>query len=176
MNRNIFFLFLIQTLITSCKHDPAMPIDKQLLTVQNTDSFLYLKALQTEGYTWYKFSDEYLNKSTNSGHSEPWSRTRFNQIASSQLNSLGKVKDSIIFPEESFIVKELYTTDKKVNTYAILYKKPDHPFADENGWVWGYVDANGKPRSEASNLGGSCRGCHTQSGNIDLLLMNVSHP
>ena len=60
--------------------------------------------------------------------------------------------------------------------YAILYKKPSDSNADASGWVWGYINANNTVATPASEKGSGCRGCHSQSNNIDLNLMNTYFP
>ena len=74
------------------------------------------------------------------------------------------------------IVKELYENSTTVSRYAILYKKTDSPSADAKGWVWGYIDANGKVAEPASNKGKACISCHNQADNIDYMLMNKYFP
>ncbi len=73
-------------------------------------------------------------------------------------------------------MKELYENSTNVTRYAILYKKSDSPSADTKGWVWGYIDANGKVAEPASNKGKACISCHNQSDNIDYMLMNKYFP
>lgn len=46
--------------------------------------------------------------------------------------------------QKDLIVKELYENSSELSRYAILLKKSDSPFADDKGWVWGYINANGK--------------------------------
>jgi hypothetical protein len=161
-----FFTGLVLSVNGCKKEDPA----------KGTDLELYEMAQETTGFVWYKNSDALLPKSNITGHSETLIRTRYNNIAATQLDANGVVNGGITFPDESLIVKELYNSATDLSTYAIMYKKANHPDADAAGWVWGYVRANGDVRDPASKKGSGCRGCHNQGGNIDFTLMNVAFP
>lgn len=84
------------------------------------DVELYDMAQETVGFTWFKFSDTLLEKSSGSGHPQTYLRTRFNSIAASQLDSIGKVKANASFPDGSLIVKELFDNATTLGRYAIL--------------------------------------------------------
>jgi hypothetical protein len=117
-----------------------------------------------------------LSKSSGSGHPQTSLRTKYNKIAATKLDASGKIITNASFPEGSLIVKELYENSNSLSRYAILYKKSDSPFADAKGWVWGYINANGKVAEPASNKGKACISCHTQSDHIDYMLMNKYFP
>lgn len=176
MTKNLFaslqLLILSVALIAgtiSCKNDS----EEELVGI---DKELYDMASDGSGFTWYKNSDAQLERSSGSGHGEPFLRTRFNGTAASQLDSAGKVMEGITFPDGSLVVKELINDNSGLSRYAILYKKPGHESADEKGWVWGYINADGSVAEPASKKGASCIGCHSQSGNIDYMLMNKYFP
>jgi hypothetical protein len=57
-----------------------------------------------------------------------------------------------------------------------LYKKSSSNFADEKGWIWGYVNSDGSVAEAASKKGASCISCHSQNGQIDYQLMNKFYP
>jgi len=151
---------------TSCKKDKP----------EGSDLELYQMAKNTSGFTWYKNSNSSLNKSDGSGHTEPLLRTRYNSVAATMLDSAGKVKSDAIFPNGSLVVKELLDSQSKLSKYAILFKSSVHEDADANGWVWGYMEADGKVVNSAAEKGSSCIGCHSQGGNIDYMLMNLFFP
>jgi hypothetical protein len=153
--------------INSCKKEKE---------AKGTDKELYDLAKETTGFTWYKNSSALLNKSSGSGHPQQFLRTRYNAIASSKLDANGKIIAGTSFPEGSLIVKELYDNATTLGRYAILYKKAASPDADAKGWVWGYINADGGVAAEASKKGSSCNGCHSQSDNIDYMLMNKYFP
>ena len=142
---------------------------------KTSDAELLELAIANNDFEWYKFSDDLLNPGARTGHLEEQLRTRYNQVAKSNLDSLGKVIENSKFPENSLIVKELFKNGK-LDTYAIMYKKTGDENADDNGWVWGYIRENGNIRNAADRKGQGCIGCHSISGNIDLTLMNAEHP
>ena len=157
------FLFVIG----SCKHKPdAFGIDLEL----------YEFAKESEGFVWFANSNAYLEKSSGSGHSNPKLRTRFNTIAQKNLDANYRVKPNSKFDEGAVIVKELYDKSQDLERYAILFKDSSNEFADAQGWVWGYIDADGKVAETAKNQGKACIGCHQQSGSIDYVLMNKFFP
>jgi len=153
--------------ISSCKKE---------IEPNATDIELYNMAKSTENFTWYKNSDALLNKSSGSAHTQPFLRTRYNSVAATQLDRSGKVMTDASFAEGSLVVKELYDNATKLGRYAILYKNSESDFADSNGWVWGYIDADGSVAETSANKGNACKSCHSQEGNIDNILMNIYFP
>jgi hypothetical protein len=140
------------------------------------DEELFELAKETAGFVWYKNSSSLLSKSSGSGHPQTSLRTRYNAAAATKLDANGKITANATFPEGALIVKELFENSTTVSRYAILYKKTDSPSADAKGWVWGYIDANGKVAEPASNKGKACISCHNQADNIDYMLMNKYFP
>lgn len=153
-------------IVFACTKNKVNTIDIELLT----------KAKDTTGFVWFKYSDTLLPKSAGSGHNEPFLRTRYNAIASSQLDSIGKIISNAQFPEGSMIVKELFDNTTSIGRYAILYKDSQSDFADAKGWVWGYMNADGSIVEGASKKGNACISCHSQAQNIDYMLMNKYFP
>jgi hypothetical protein len=160
-------LFIFILTVSACKKDEE---------AEGTDKELYDMANSASGFTWYKNSDALLDKSSGSGHNQPFLRTRYNSVAAAELDSAGKVMEGTVFPDGSLVVKELINSSSTLDRYAILYKKPGHQDADANGWVWGYINADGSVAVSASEKGSSCSGCHLQDGNIDYMLMNKFFP
>lgn len=144
--------------------------------VKGPDKELYDLSKSTDGYIYYKNSKTIQDKSTASGHSDARMVTRFNSVAAAMLDSNGKVKNGITFPDNSIIVKELYSKKDNLRGYAVMYKKAGDPNADANNWVWAVYTENAKVRQSVSKKGDGCIGCHNGSGNIDLSLMNVYFP
>ncbi len=164
LNSILFILvFTILSLAISCNKDEA---------AAGTDLDLLNFAKETTGWTYFENSNTYLNKSSGSGHKFDKLRTRYNAIAATQLDTIGRIKDNAIFADGSLIVKDLTDDTHHVERYAILYKKAGHPDADAKGWVWGYVNADGTVSTPASDKGKICINCHSQSGSIDYTLMN----
>lgn len=161
-----FAIAIVATSLQACKKDePAEGIDLEL----------YNMAQETNGFVWYKNSDAWLDKSSGSGHNYSGLRTRYNTTAATQLDADGKVMANASFPDGSFIVKEL-SNGTSVELYAMLYKMNGHEFADDRGWVWGYVFADGNVATTAEDKGAICTSCHLQSDNIDYMLMNKFFP
>jgi hypothetical protein len=161
-----FAIAIVATSLQACKKDePAEGLDLELLSM----------AQEINGFTWYKNSDEWLEKSAGSGHNYNFLRTRYNATAAEQLDGDGKVLGNASFAEGSFIVKEL-SNGTSPDLYAMLYKQSGSAFADDNGWVWGYVFADGNVATTAEDKGAICTSCHLQSDNIDYMLMNKFFP
>ena len=169
-SRNFVWVLLTVAIITitlqACKKDePAEGIDLELLNM----------AEETNGFVWYKNSDALLPASSGTGHNYSSLRTRYNSTAATQLDGDGKVLANAAFPEGSLVVKEL-TSGSTVERYAILYKRSDSEHADSNGWVWGYINADGTLATTAEDKGAICTSCHLQPDNIDYMLMNKFFP
>ena len=163
----ILFTFLVFSIL-SCKKDKVEAV--------NIDQEMYNLSQGTTNFTFYKKSNALLEKGSGSGHNYPFLKTKYNQIASTMLDSSGKVKENAIFPEGSLIVKELYNDETTIGRFAVLYKKSGDENADAKGWIWGYINSDKSVAVVASQKGGSCISCHSQSGNIDYMLMNAFHP
>ena len=163
----ITFIIMTTILLSSCKKE-QVPND--------VDVKLYNMSVIETGFSWYKFTDAYLDKSSGSGHNFPFLRTRYNGVAATVLDVDGKIQVGANFPEGSLIVKELINDDLSIGRYAILYKESDNDFADANGWVWGYINGDKTIAAPASEKGAACISCHQQSGNIDYMLMNTFFP
>lgn len=144
--------------------------------VENTDQLLYDMAHQNTGFAWYKNFNSLLPKSSGSGHTEPFLKVRYNNIAATQLDTTGKIRFNANFPQGSLIVKELHQGGGSLARYAILYKQSGNQNADARGWVWGYVNIDGTVVEPSANRGSACVGCHSQTGSIDYMLMNKYFP
>lgn len=157
-----FGLTIVALTLNSCKKDePAEGIDLEL----------YNMATETSGFTWFENSDSWLPKSSGSAHNFNNLRTRYNTTAATQLDGNGRINANASFPDGSLVVKELSDGNSPA-LYAILYKQSNHEFADANGWVWGYVNADQTVRTPAEDRGSGCISCHSQADNIDYMLMN----
>jgi hypothetical protein len=162
----VFAVAIISITLQACKKDePAVGIDLELLNM----------AEETSNFVWYKFDNSWLPKSSGSAHNYNNLRTRYNFIAADQLDTDGKVMANASFPEGSVIVKEL-SDGNAVELYAILYKQSASEYADDNGWVWGYVNSDATVETSAEGRGVGCISCHSQQGNIDYMLMNTFFP
>lgn len=168
--KTLYFILttvILSLLCASCSKDEK---------ISETDKFLFELTNDTTNSVWYKYSSELLAKSIGSGHTQPYLRTRYNAIAATQLDSVGKVAENTVFPEGSAIVKELYGNQTKIDLYAILYKDATNVDADANGWVWGYFYSDGSVKETSANRGNGCIDCHSQTGNVNQTLMNKYFP
>ncbi len=161
-------LLSIICLFVACKKEETVSVTK----ANSTDADLLQKSNSKAGFIWYNLQDSLYKRSSGSGHGQAFFRTRFNSIAATKLNSEGRVMPDAQFPEGSLIVKELYKDAQTLDQYAILYKDSKNTDADAKGWVWGYIKPSGTIVVSASQKGNSCINCHSQSGNIDYVLMN----
>lgn len=144
--------------------------------VENIDSLLFAISYSDKGFVWYKNSDAFLEKSSGTGHSGLYLRTRYNPIAAKKLDAAGKVKENTFFEDGSLIVKELVTKDSVIFRYVVLLKDSKNKYADNRGWVWGYINSNGVTSISAKQKGQACISCHSQQGEIDYQLMNKFFP
>ena len=139
---------------------------------KTSDQLLFEKAKSVVDFTWFEKADSLYQKSSGSGHGQAFFKTRFNAIAATKLTSNGRIVPDANFPEGSLIVKELYKDSQTLDLYAILYKDSKNVDADAKGWVWGYIRPDGNVAVSATKKGTSCISCHTQTGNIDYVLMH----
>ncbi|MFZ1687648.1 MAG: cytochrome P460 family protein [Flavobacteriales bacterium] len=153
-------------MLASCKHEGIAPLDLELLRL----------AQDTSGQVYYHHSDTLLPRSQGSGHPHPLLRTWYDPPAAAFLDSVGTVVEDTLFSDGAVVVKELYTAPGALALYAIMLKQADHPNADQDGWVWAEITPSGEVAIPSSDRGAACRGCHSQSGNIDFTLMNAYFP
>jgi hypothetical protein len=167
MIKTSMLLLFSSLLLSACTKDktPA-PTDAQLVKL----------VFETPNFRYYQDNDSLYTKTSGSGHNFPFLKTKYNTIAASQLDSEGNILPNALFPEESFIVKELYSDSSTIEVFAVLYKNSGNVNADANGWVWAYVNADKSIGFESSRKGVGCISCHSQSGNIDHMLMNKFYP
>lgn len=162
-----FFFFMVIAMAFSCTHEPdGIAVDGELLE----------RARSNEASVWYAFDDTLLPRSSGSGHAAPYLRTRYNSTAANALDSAGRVVSDTVFPQGALIVKDLMLDATTLDRYAIMLKRSGDPAADADGWVWGYVLANGEVAVSAADQGAACRSCHGQNGHIDRTLMNKFFP
>lgn len=167
IDSKLALLFIVLVVFFSCKREKVP---------NEVDIDLYTMSISETDFTWFKLSNEYLEKSSGSAHDYPFLRTRYNSTAATMLDVDGKILAGANFPEGSLIVKELINDDFSVGRYAILYKASSNEFADANGWVWGYINSDKTIAAPASDKGATCISCHQQSENIDYMLMNKYFP
>jgi Cytochrome P460 len=163
-------VFLIVFVVQACQKDDPAP--------DTTDRDLAALARDTTGFTWFAHDPALRPKSSGSGHTTPWLRTRYNATAAVQLDpATGHVRAGAIFGEGAVVVKELHQTPTGGATqYAIIRKDPRNANAAANGWVWAIYNADGSVSVSATMKGTGCASCHAQTDNIDGTLMNKFFP
>ncbi len=169
MTKRLNNFFLLSTIcewiltLNSCTKDEQ---------ATGTDKVLFEMAKVTGDFKWFKNSSTLLAKSNGSGHPQALLRTRYNSVAATKIDSNGKINTGAVFPQGSLIVKELYENSTTLSRYAILYKNSSSVASDVKGWIWGYINSDGSVAEPASKKGVSCISCHSQTDNIDYMLMN----
>ena len=164
----LFFLCLL----VACTKEKETITPVVTTETKTSDQLLFEKAKSVVDFKWFENADSLYKKSSGSGHGQAFFKTRFNEIAASVLDSNGRMVDGNVFANGSLIVKELYKDAQTLDLYAILYKDSKNVDADAKGWVWGYLRPDGNVAVSASKKGTSCISCHSQTGNIDYVLMN----
>ena len=164
----LFFLCLL----VACTKEKETITPVVTTETKTSDQLLFEKAKSVVDFKWFENADSLYKKSSGSGHGQAFFKTRFNAIAATKLTSNGRIVPDANFPEGSLIVKELYKDAQTLDLYAILYKDSKNVYADAKGWVWGYIRPDGNVAVSASKKGTSCISCHSQTGNIDYVLMN----
>ena len=89
-------------------------------------------------------------------------KLRFNSIANKALTANGALPIGNKFPDGSLIVKDI-TDGSNISLYAIMYKY-------SGSWIWAEVKPDGNILHSVNGDAGICTGCHSQSGNRDLVV------
>ena len=137
-----------------------------------TDAQVSMLARAPSGWTYYRNQPATLTRSSGSGHTESHLRTRYNEVAATQLDADGKVRGNAAFADSSLIVKELIAGGT-LNRYAVMMKMRGSENAS-SGWLWAYYRPDGSTVISITNQGTACTGCH--STGIDYTRMNDSYP
>lgn len=155
--KNTSFVLLTAILsivvIQACKKNKAdKAADKELFD-----------ELTQSGYSYYQ-GGNILSGVSPSPHGA--FKLRFNSIAQAALDTTGELPTGASFPNESIIVKELYSGSNLV-LYAVMKKDPSNKNAG-NGWLWAEYETDGSTVFSISKKGSSCTSCHSGSPNRDL--------
>jgi hypothetical protein len=89
-------------------------------------------------------------------------KLRFNSIANKALTDNGKLPLGSSFPEGSLIIKDIYSGGD-LTLYAFMYKH-------SGSWLWAEIKPNGSVLHSVNGQESVCTGCHSQSGNRDLVV------
>jgi hypothetical protein len=152
---------LVVLLITSCVSEKEEgPII--------SDATLYSLSQSVTSFSYYRDNHDTLNTAPQSPHFS-FVRIRFNPKARSAMNdSISGLKESA-FPDESMIVKEMYSSKGgPLQGYVVMYKMRNASNSS-SGWVWNEMKADGTPLYSAALKGGQCTNCHSTGVNTDLV-------
>ncbi|MBC8090143.1 MAG: hypothetical protein H7Z40_23035 [Phycisphaerae bacterium] len=138
-----------------------------------TDAQVSALARAATGWTYYKNRPDTLLRSAQSAHAGTRLRTRFNTIASTQLDAAGKIRSGAVFPDSALIVKELIDGNTLIR-YVVMLKLRNSANASAGGWLWAYYAPDGATQISITGRGASCAGCHAVG--VDYTRMGDSHP
>ncbi len=161
--RNLYSIFLIVLCIflCSCSYDKKEDVSL-------SDATLFELIESNVGYRYFKNSIDTLVSDAESDHGS-FVRIRFNSIAVAALNSDLSNLNSSKFPDGSIVVKEIYdVSGENIVYYAAMFKSS----VDKNSsgsWLWAEYRADGETFYSATKGGVACTGCHSASGNADLV-------
>jgi hypothetical protein len=133
-----------------------------------SDATLFDQAKNASSFFYYKNSSDTLNTAPVSPHFA-YVRIRFNPKATTAMNDSVSNLTETQFPEESMIVKEVYTAPGgPLESYEIMYKKSGAANS-ASGWIWSELKSDGSVIYSAVNKGEQCASCHAQPTNSDLV-------
>ena len=110
---------------------------------------------------YYNLNTDFIKSSDKAGHKSTYARTKFDATAATMLDEKGEIISGSDFPNGSLIVNEMSNDNATTIKYAIMFKDPSNPYADNNGWVWSYVNADNTIIEPSTRHGISCVGCHS---------------
>jgi hypothetical protein len=127
------------------------------------DKALFQWVTTGQEYTYYKNSEAILptSEETERAH-DNFMRVRFNKIASSVLDTGGKLPEGTTFPDSSIIVKEIYSDKNNTapDILAIMAKLKGDKNAGKD-WLWAEYTPSGETEYSVIKKGKICIKCHT---------------
>jgi hypothetical protein len=151
-------LLLIVAVAIQCKKDEEQE------PVINADSMFYNETQSNSGYTYFR-NGKILSAASPSPHGS--FKLRFNSVAQAALDSTGQLSKGSTFPENSIIVKEVYSGGS-LSLLVPMKKSPNDENA-ANGWVWAEYDTDGSTVYSISKKGADCTGCHSLDNHRDFV-------
>lgn len=159
--RKFAFTMMISFIFFSCSYDQGE-------RVSLNDATLFELSKSLVGFQYFKRSTDTLDSNSGSPHNR-YMRVRFNETAIEGMNSDLSDLEADRFPSGSLIVKELYDSPGgSLKLYASMFKST----ADANtggGWIWAEYGPGGDVIYSTLRKGADCTGCHSASGNADLV-------
>jgi Cytochrome P460 len=96
---------------------------------------------------------------TASSAHQPLIRVRLNAVAASVLQD-GRLPEDAVFPDGSILFKEVLSSNRQPDIYAIMYKDRNNRNAG-NGWLWAEYRPTGAVGYSITNNGSACTSCHS---------------
>lgn len=154
----VLSLFIFSLLFVACRKDKE--------EISADDKTLFANATGS-GFSFYKNLDTIYDPAGGSPHGT--FKLKFNSIATAALDSTGKLASGNIFPNNSVIVKDVYSAVGNLSLVVVMQKSAGNSNAGSN-WLWGEYKPNGEVVYSIKEKGASCTGCHGASGNRDYTL------
>ncbi|MBA2612459.1 MAG: hypothetical protein H0U95_10835 [Bacteroidetes bacterium] len=120
-----------------------------------------LDSINNAGSNYYKNNPNILAPAGGSPHGN--FKLRFNKIGLNALTNSGKLPVGGTMPDGSLIVKDVYDGNANITLHAFMYKK-------SGSWLWGEIKPNKEVLYSVTKNPSTCTGCHSQPGNIDLVV------
>lgn len=89
---------------------------------------------------------------------QPLIRVSLNATAAGALQN-GRLPSGTTFPDGSAIFKEVLTSGRTVDLFAVMYKDRTNTLAG-NGWLWAEFRPSGGVAFSVASRGSACTGCH----------------
>jgi hypothetical protein len=167
VKKNILFYLLLIALFVSCT-------SKKEEGVVVSDATLFGMAQTVSSFTYYKLNTDTLSAAPQSPHLF-FVRVRFNPKAANAMNDSASALKEQAFPNESMIVKEVYSTKGgSLQRYEIMYKLKNAA-NNGSGWVWSELAPDGSPFVSSALKGSQCVSCHSDGNNSDLVRTFALH-
>ena len=122
-----------------------------------TDADLRALAQLDASWTWWEHTDSLLARAGSSPHGDRI-RVRYNAVAATQLDSLGRLVATPEFPDSSAVVKEVWA-DGARRGILVMHKAVDDPNAGHGSWLW-FEYADGAVAHSVTADDGVCHNCH----------------
>ncbi len=159
--RIALLLFLCGSILVSCSYDKGE-------SVSINDGTFFDLINTVSGFQYYKRTTDTLVSASGSPHGS-YMRVRFNQTAVESMNSDLSSLTANRFADGSIGVKEIYDSPGgNLKLYAAMFKTT----VDANtggGWIWAEYGPGGDIVYSTNRKGADCTGCHSASGNQDLV-------
>lgn len=154
-------------MLLSCTNDKG-----ESVSINDGTFFKLINTIQ--GFQYFKRTTDTLVSASGSPHGS-YMRVRFNQTAVESMNNDLNALNADRFADGSIVVKEIYDSPAgNLKLYAAMFKTT----VDANtggGWIWAEYGPGGDVVYSTNRKGADCTGCHSSSGNQDLIRTFALH-